>query len=374
MTVKAPDTTERSERIGRVRDVMTDRAVDVLALAPTDNLLYTLGFSPFPDERASVFFLSLAEGTFLVPAINAEEVRAHVTEFPMFVWTDGSGPTEALAAAIKSLDLRKSPRIGFDPEMRADVVLEIQASTPGAEYMDGASVLRPAREVKTPSELALLRASASAADVAMRDALEACQAGSTELDVAAAAVAGFRRSGVSQISFTIVGSGPNGAHPHHRSSDHILEDGDAVVVDLGGRLDGYSSDITRMAFIGDPSPRYREVHDIVDSALVAARDSVVPGVTCGQIDAAARDVITNAGYGEYFVHRTGHGLGLSMHESPWVIPGSKDVIREGMVFSIEPGIYLPGQFGVRLEEIVGVTADGCETLSDLPRAVFQGTR
>jgi Xaa-Pro aminopeptidase len=254
--------------------------------------------------------------------------------------------------------------------MRADIVLAIQLAAPGAESVDGASVLRPVREIKSLFELALLRASASAADVAMRDALNACRPGNSELDVAAAAVAGFRRSGVSQISFTIVGSGPNGAHPHHQSGQRVLEEGDAVVVDLGGRLDGYSSDITRMAYIGEPSARYREVHEIVDAALTAAWQTVVPGVSCGQIDAAARGVIARRGYGEYFVHRTGHGLGLSMHEAPWIISGSEDVIREGMVFSIEPGIYLPGEFGVRLEEIVAVTADGCETLSDVPRDVY----
>ena len=348
---------------------MLDHGIDLLALAPTDSLRYALGFSPFPDERLSTLLLSSNASAFVVPSINAEDVRKSTGDIPMFVWDDATGPLDAVGAAISSLGLDGPISLAVDPEMRADALLVIQSILPHAQFLDGALVLQPAREVKSGHEIELLRASAATADVAMHQALDACRLGVTELAIAQAAVEGFRNAGVAQVLFAIVGSGPNGAFPHHHTSDRLLVEGDAVVIDLGGRLNDYSSDVTRMAYVGEPSARYREVHDVVDSAVVAASKAVTPGATCGQVDAAARDVIVAAGYGEYFVHRTGHGLGLSMHEPPWIIGGSATIIQEGMVFSIEPGIYLPGEFGVRLEEIVHVTSSGCAAFSSLSREV-----
>jgi Xaa-Pro dipeptidase len=188
-----------------------------------------------------------------------------------------------------------------------------------------------------------------------------------ESDVAAVAAAEFRAAGADDVLFTIVASGPNGASPHHHTGKRILEDGDVVVIDIGGRLDGYCSDITRVAFVGEPAPESVEVCKVVEAAVEAAMAAARPGAMAGDVDRAARSVIESAGYGAYFVHRTGHGLGISVHEPPWIMGGSEDVLRPGMVFSIEPGIYLPGRFGVRLEEIVFTTADGCERLSNLTR-------
>jgi Xaa-Pro aminopeptidase len=172
------------------------------------------------------------------------------------------------------------------------------------------------------------------------------------------------------VTFIIVASGPNGAFPHHHSGSRRLQAGDAVVIDIGGRLEGYSSDITRMAFVGEPTDRYREIHAIVEQALQAGLAAARPGAVAADVDRASRSVIEAAGYGEYFVHRTGHGLGLSTHERPYIRADvTGEVLREGTVFSVEPGIYLPGEFGVRLEEIVTLTADGCERFSGLDRDV-----
>jgi len=164
-----------------------------------------------------------------------------------------------------------------------------------------------------------------------------------------------------------IGAGKNGAFPHHHTSDTVLKDGDAVVVDLGGGKDGYVSDITRMMFLGDPTPEYLKIHQIVDNAVSAALKAARPGVLAKDVDAAARKVIADAGYGDYFVHRLGHGLGSEVHEQPYLSASSNTVLEAGMVFSIEPGIYLPGEFGVRLEEIVILRPDGPEILSQLPR-------
>jgi Xaa-Pro aminopeptidase len=202
----------------------------------------------------------------------------------------------------------------------------------------------------------------------MQAAFAALAPGATELAVGDAVARAFAAGG-STLEFAIVGGGPNGAYPHHHTGPRPLQTGDAVVVDIGGRLDGYVSDITRMAFIGEPTERYREIHAVVEAAVVAGMAAAKPGATCAEVDAAARGVITDAGYGDHFVHRTGHGLGLSVHEPPWIMRGYDVELRPGVVHSVEPGIYLPGELGVRLEEIVHVTESGCERFSALPRDV-----
>jgi Xaa-Pro aminopeptidase len=171
------------------------------------------------------------------------------------------------------------------------------------------------------------------------------------------------------VNFTIVGAGSNGAFPHHATSRKLVEDGDAIVIDIGARKDAYNSDVTRMAFVGAPSQRYLEVHAVVEQAVQAALAVIRPGLAAKEVDRVARDVITAAGFGQYFVHRTGHGLGLNGHESPYITSTNELVLEEGMVFSVEPGIYLPGEFGVRLEEIVVVTSNGARIFNQLPREV-----
>jgi Xaa-Pro aminopeptidase len=227
--------------------------------------------------------------------------------------------------------------------------------------------VQPLRELKSDDELALLQAASDAGDQAMRAAFAACGPGATELQVADAAAAAFRAAGCEEVIFTIVGAGPNGAFPHYHAGLQPLEIGDAVVIDIGSRRDGYMSDLTRMAFVGEPTDRYLEVHRTVEAAVEAGLAAARPGATCHEVDAAARGAIEAAGFGEYFVHRTGHGLGISTHEPPWIMAGEDVELKVGMVHSIEPGIYLPGEFGVRLEEIVHVTEDGCERFSRLSR-------
>jgi Xaa-Pro aminopeptidase len=217
----------------------------------------------------------------------------------------------------------------------------------------------------------LLKQSSRHADQAMRDAWSACRACVTEREIAETAAASFRRSGSEEVLATSIASGPNGAFPHHHSGGRRLQVGDSITLDLGGRLRGYASDITRMAVIGTPTPRYEGVHRTVEAAVKAALAAARPGALLKDVDLAARAVIEQAGYGQYFVHRIGHGLGLSIHELPSVTHLNTQAVEEGMVFSVEPGIYLPGEFGVRLEEIVHIAADGAHRFSDLPRDVHQ---
>jgi Xaa-Pro aminopeptidase len=362
------DGAARARRLERLRAAMPDAGVGLLALAPTDNLRWLLGFAPLYDERACLLLIGPDGAAMLMPALNAEQTAAHAPEVELVCWADDLGPVAALHRAIARTGGLDVACLAADPEMRADHLLTLQAAVPGAHAVDASAVLGPLRAIKDDTELARLTHAAALADRAMQAAFAACAPGVSERAVAERVAEVFRAGGATP-EFAIVAGGPHGAFPHHESGERSLEPGDAIVIDLGGVSDGYHSDLTRMAVLGEPSDRYREVHAIVEAAVLAATAAVRPGASCGAVDAAARGVIESAGFGEFFVHRTGHGLGISIHEPPWVMAGSDARLQVGMVHSIEPGIYLPGEFGIRLEEIVQVTAEGCERLSALDRAV-----
>ena len=220
------------------------------------------------------------------------------------------------------------------------------------------------RAVKDAAELDRLAAAGAAADAAYGEILRVPFAGRRETEVAADLAALLRRFGHEEVDFTVVGSGPNGANPHHEAGDRVIERGDTVVLDFGGLMDGYGSDTTRTVSVGEPSAQLREVHDIVRRAQQGAFEAVRPGVPCEEIDRVARHVITEAGYGQQFIHRTGHGIGVTTHEPPYMVEGENHPLVPGMCFSIEPGIYLAGRFGVRIEDIVTVTEDGGRRLNN----------
>jgi Xaa-Pro aminopeptidase len=355
-------------RLAGLRQSMAGAGVCLTAIAPTDNLRWLLGFAPLYDERACALLVSAEGLAMLMPSLNAEQTAAHAPGIELVRWADEDGPRAALRETLTRVGPLPTGTLAADPEMRADHLLLLQEALAGTRTVDAGDVLWPLREIKDGDELAVLTRSAEVADRAIEAAWAACAAGVSELTVAEAINGVFAAAGC-EPEFAIVGSGPNSAFPHHETGGRTLGEGDAVVIDLGAVLEGYHSDITRMAFIGAPTDRYREVHAVVEAAVVAATAATRPGARCGEVDAAARGVIEKAGYGEFFVHRTGHGLGLSGHEPPYVMAGSDVVLRAGMVHSIEPGIYLPGEFGVRLEEIVHVTEDGCERFSALGRDV-----
>jgi Xaa-Pro aminopeptidase len=347
---------------------MADAALDLVAIAPTDNLRYLLGFAPHSDERLCLLLISGGEEAMVVPALNAEQIASLAPGLRLADWDDAAGPAATLAAVLRSLGVSGAARLAVDPELRADHLLALEAALPHATVTNASSLIAPLREIKDDHELDLLRRCAELDDAAVRAAYAALEPGMTELELADVVAGTYRERGGAP-EFTIVGGGPNSAFPHHATGSRRFETGDAVVLDVGGRLDDYPSDITRMAFVGDPSERYREIHAIVEAAVQAGIAAAKPGVSCADVDAAARKVIADAGYGEYFTHRLGHGLGISVHEAPWIMAGNDAPLRAGAVHSIEPGIYLPGEFGVRLEEIVHVDEDGAHRLSSLPREV-----
>lgn len=365
---------ESPERLRKLQAAMEAQGVDAVAVPPGPSFYYLTGFTPKPDERPSFLLLTPRGAGFLIPSLNREQsVQAlkHMREAPMVSYRDQDDPEEAMRTLAGQLGGRVQ-RLAVDDAMRADFLLLLRRTWPQAEVGLASSLLNPLRMVKSPAEVALLAESAALADQAMRAAAAACRPGATELDVAAAAADAFRRGGAAEVLFTSVASGPNGSLPHHHTGGRVLEPGDGVTVDIGALLNGYCSDISRVVSVGEPPAEYAAVHRVGDAAVRAALAAIKPGVTCADVDRAARAVIEEAGYGPYFVHRTGHGLGLEVHEAPSVTATNGLVLEEGMVFTVEPGIYLPERFGVRLEEVAVVTATGVRTLSGLSRDIIPG--
>jgi Xaa-Pro aminopeptidase len=354
------------DRLARVRAQMQTAGVDLLGLPPGDDLLYLLGYTPHADERPCYLFLTANDAVLLVPELNAGQARTHV-DVPFLTYTDAEGPSAALRGAHDRLGA--AARISVGDAMRADCLLLLQERWAKSAFVPGAHVMAPVRMVKTADEVEAMRRAAATADVAVDAAWATSRPGVTEAEVARAVAEAFAAQGASQTGPAIIGGGPNSAYPHHHSSGRPLAADEPVLADMSGRLDQYMSDITRMAYLGEPTARYREIHAVVEHAVRAGIDAVRPGAPLAAVDRAARGVIEAAGYGKQFTHRVGHGIGITVHEPPSVTHLNETPMREGMVFSVEPGIYLEGEFGVRLEEIVVVTAAGGERLSALPREV-----
>jgi Xaa-Pro dipeptidase len=357
-------------RMGAAQRRLAEQKIDLLAVSPGDDMRYLLGYVAHADERPCYLLVTPEGAAFVVPSLNASDAAQHVT-LPTFVYTDAEGPAAALAGAAQALGGRSPRGIAVNDVMRADFVLTLQRAYPDAALALGSLILAPLRMRKSAEEIEVLKRSSRHADQAVRDAWAACRPGATEREIAETAEASFKRSGSDAVLATSIASGPNGAFPHHHSGPRPLRAGDSVTMDLGGRLDGYASDITRMAFVGAPTTKYLHVHETVEAAATAGMAAARRGALLKDVDLAARGVIERAGFGQYFLHRIGHGLGLTIHELPSVTHLNTQPIEEGMVFSVEPGIYLPGEFGVRLEEIVYIAADGAHRLSELPRDVHR---
>ncbi|MBW7922376.1 MAG: aminopeptidase P family protein [Rubellimicrobium sp.] len=356
-------------RLAALRARMKETGTDLLALGPGPNMHWALGFHTHPDERPCMFLVTADAAGFLMPVLNAADARAR-SALPMWTWADADGPDAALQAALAELKATTARKVGVDETMRADFALLLLDALPQAGHGFAAETLGALRMCKSAAEQDELRMNAAIDDRAMQAAFAAIRPGMTESDLAAVITQSFKDDGAAPL-FRIVGTGANGAYPHHQTGDSIMAEGDAVVIDIGARKGDFSSDLTRMAVLGTPPADYDRVHAVVEAAVQAALAAARPGVAAMEVDRAARHVITEAGYGEYFVHRTGHGMGIEGHEPPYITESSATILDPGMVFSIEPGIYLPGRFGIRLEEVVILHDDGPEVLSALPRDAFR---
>jgi Xaa-Pro aminopeptidase len=359
---------DTANRLAALRARMKATGADLVAIGPGSHMQWLLGFHPHADERPCLLLVGTEKETFLMPGLNAEGSREE-TDLEFHTWDDADGPQAALVAALEAIDAGEAKSVVLDETMRADFALLLLDALPGAKHSFTDDTLGALRMRKDAAEFAALKMNAGIADRAMQKAFASIKSRMTETELAAAIKDRFTEDGAVP-AFWIVGAGANGAFPHHQTGSRKLEEGDAVVIDIGGLKSGFPSDITRMAVVGRPPEGYGQIHTIVEKAVQAALKAARPGVKAKDVDAAARTVIADAGYGEYFVHRTGHGMGIDGHEPPYITATSETVLEEGMVFSIEPGIYLPGRFGIRLEDIVILREDGPEILSSLPRDVY----
>ncbi|MDH6453678.1 MULTISPECIES: aminopeptidase P family protein [unclassified Streptomyces] len=359
----ADDYRARMERAARSA---AEAGLAGLLVAPGPDLVWLTGYAPTAaTERLTLLVLAPGQDPVLVvPTLEAPDAAkaAGASALTLRDWTDGKDPYAATAVLLDS-----GGRFGISDNAWAMHLLGLQKALPGTSYASLTEALPMLRAVKDSAELELLAAAGAAADATFEEIRTVAFGGRRESEVAADLADLLRRFGHSQVDFTIVASGPNGANPHHEVGDRVIERGDMVVLDFGGLKDGYGSDTSRTVHVGEPTDEERRVHDVVRAAQEAGFRAVRPGVPCQEVDRAARAVIADAGYGEYFIHRTGHGIGVTTHEPPYMIEGEEQPLVPGMCFSVEPGVYLPGRFGVRIEDIVTVTEDGGRRLNDTTR-------
>lgn len=355
-------------RLNAVAALLTAQHIEAAVLTPGADLRFLLASDIDTHERFSALVITPTSRRLIVPAVDAAALRhgiAGQAGVEVMPWTDGQ---DALELAVGDLTdhagTAGDATVAVSGQMPATHLLNLQDR--GLTTVDATAVLREVFMVKDTEEIAELRRAAAAIDEVHRRVPGLLRAGRTERDLAADLEQLILAEHVA-VDFIIVGSGPHGADPHHDYSDRVITDGDIVVVDIGGTLDsGYHSDCTRTYIVGPVGaarPDQAEAYRVLHAAQQAGLDAAKPGITGGELDAVVRGVIDAAGYGEFYTHRTGHGIGLSGHEEPFIIAGNDLPLTKGMAFSIEPGIYLPGDWGARIEDIVVLTADGCEPLN-----------
>ncbi len=346
------------KRLSLVRTAMHENGLDTLIVTPGAAMRYLTGFSEPGSRFLALIVPDDKPWLFVVPSLNAEQARqnpAGITD--VRAWDDGTGWEIVLVPLAKELMLDIGI-VGIDDDMPARFVLKLQELMPTALFRPAGMALASLRSRKDALEMASLQRAAEATDTLIPVAYAACQVGASEREIASAIGQAIARGGHADSFAPIVGAGANGASPHHNTGATKLKTGDVVILDFGAMTDGYHGDITRTVAVGAASDEAQRIYETVYRAYSAGVAAVQTGATAHDVDAAARKVITDAGYGEFFIHRTGHGIGLDDHETPYIMAGNYTPLLPGHCFSIEPGIYLPGRFGVRLENIVTVQEDG----------------
>ena len=346
-------------RLERARALMSARGLDALLLSVGADLPYFTGYRAMPLERLTMLVVPVAGPAILVvPGLEAPRVAPCGEAFTVAPWEETEDP---LALVVRHCGSAR--RLAVGDTTWAVFLLALQERLPGASFEPASRLTRELRMRKGPEEVELLRRAGAAVDrvVARLDGRRF--SGKAERQLSAEVAAMVVEEGHEAATFSIVASGPNGASPHHEAGERVMGAGDAVVVDFGGRWEGYHSDITRTFFVGEPPARFREAFAAVQAAQEAGVAAAGPGVPAQEVDRATRRVIADAGFGSFFMHRTGHGIGLEEHEAPYIVEGNTEVLEPGMAFSVEPGVYLPGEFGIRIEDVAVVTPVGVERLN-----------
>jgi Xaa-Pro dipeptidase len=362
-----------SERLNRLQTGLRRQNISCLALLPGADLRYLTGFNFHLMERATVgFFPAAGSPVFVIPALEMSSYESGVPyEAWMFAWADGEGPEAAFQGAFTALPEVQTlavPYLG----MRVHELKLIQRHVPNATLVDGHPVMDSLRLIKDEVEIGHISTAIHITEEALEAVLERVRPGMTERQVAKQLEIAQLERGGGPLPFEVVAlCGPNATLPHGVPGEQAIQPGDVLLIDIGTSAAGYFSDITRTVVVGqEPGNLTRAVYQTVLAANAAGRVAAGPGVPCQEVDRAARQVIEDAGFGEYFIHRTGHGIGMGIHEAPSVVAGNTQLLQAGMVITIEPGIYLPGEVGVRIEDDVLITEDGAVSLSAFPRELL----
>jgi Xaa-Pro dipeptidase len=358
-------------RISTIQSKLQSTPIDLLALIPGENYYYVTGAPLHPSERLNLLFIP-KRGTpvALAPELEAPYIRP--LGIPVYAWRDETGPQEALQQLLKELGTDNAI-VGVEYSvMRFGEGEMLRAFAPGLRFQPADGFLSSLRSVKDAHEVAKIRRAVEVTEEGLRLTLPEIRAGMSERDVAAILQVNLLKAGADGIPFgPLVVSGPRTAEPHAGSSDRILQPGDAITIDWGATVNHYHGDITRCLAIEPVPEELVRIHDLCCAANAAGRAAIQPGVSGAEVDHAARAVIETGGYGQYFVHRTGHGLGLSIHETPYIVANNDLPLESGNCFTIEPGIYVPGFGGVRVEDNMIVTANGAESLTTFPRELIR---
>ena len=348
------DNSVYAARMERARQVMESQGIDHLFVTPSSDLTYLIGYPAHSSERLTLLCVPREGEPFVVaPTLEAMRLKSRGDLLDVHAWEETQSPTELTAQLLEG---GKGSSIAIADQTWSVFLLRLQSALPDARFVPGNDVLRELRMIKDEHELTIMREASARTDAGWAEFVATCRVqGRTEKEIAGDISRMLTKHGMQGGGFCIVASGPASASPHHMTSDRVIQGGDSIVCDFGATLEHYQSDITRTVHAGEPTDDYRRVYDVVLRANRAALAAAGPGVACQEVDRAARAVITEAGYGEYFIHRVGHGLGLDVHEDPYMVEGNTLVLRPGMVFSDEPGIYIPGKFGIRVEDILVCT-------------------
>jgi len=352
-----------ADRIERTTAQAATRAIEALLVTPSADYEYLLGYRPPALERLTCLVLP-ADGqpTLVLPHLEEPLARyalgGLVDQLEIVAWDETDDPFRLVKSKLRGV-----LRVGLQDQMWSRFVLRLRALLDPAELVDASPAIGAVRRIKDGEEIERLRAAAAAADAAMRAITGERLSGWTEAEVSRRIHELLLTAGHDTAEFAIVGSGPNSASPHHGPGERVIGEGDAVVLDIGGVRAGYCSDTTRTAFVGDPPPDFVALYEVLRLAQAAACDAVAPGVPARDVDRAARRIIDEAGYGERFFHRTGHGIGMETHEDPYIVASNDEPLVAGHAFSVEPGIYVAGQWGARIEDIVVCTESGGERLN-----------
>jgi Xaa-Pro aminopeptidase len=351
------------ERVARAQASMARRGVDVLLVSVGRDLPYLVGYEAMPLERLTMLVVPReGEATLVVPRLEAPRVVPLPDVFTVVPW----GETDDPVAIVAGLSAQPAVAAVGDT-MWARFLVELLGhwETAGTRYVRATEVMNDLRMVKDAAEIAALRAAGAAVDriAARLQNGEIALVGRTEAQVSAELSRQIREEGHERVNFAIVAAGENAASPHHHPGDRVIRAGEIVLCDFGGTMAGYCSDITRCVYLGPPPAEVAEAYAVLQRAQAAGVAAGVVGAPCEAVDRAARQIIADGGYGEYFIHRTGHGIGMEEHEDPYMVEGNRTPIAVGHAFSVEPGIYLPGRWGMRLEDIVAATPAGPEAMN-----------